>query len=198
MYRSIVLAGACCLVLSAAMPQAARAADPTSDQIVKSLTPGVGMQGTSRGLRPLAKPAEGAAAPAAGPAATAPASPAQAMATAAPSVSLHVEFATGSAVLTPAAISVLNSLGAALTDPALAPYRFRIEGHTDTVGAPAVNQALSDQRANAVADYLVAHFQVDRARLAPIGVGQAGLAVPTPAQTPEPRNRRVLVVNVGA
>ena len=38
----------------------------------------------------------------------------------------------------------------------------------------------------------------DPARLQPVGMGEDGLLVPTPDQTPEPRNRRVLVVNTGS
>ena len=107
-------------------------------------------------------------------------------------------FATGSAELTPQAIQTLNDLGRALTDPTLAAYRFRIEGHTDTVGNRDANKALSDRRAASVVDYLAGRFQVDRARLQPVGMGEDGLLVPTPDQTPEPRNRRVLVVNTGS
>jgi outer membrane protein OmpA-like peptidoglycan-associated protein len=31
-----------------------------------------------------------------------------------------------------------------------------------------------------------------------VGMGEEGLLVSTPAQTPEPRNRRVQVINLGA
>ena len=115
---------------------------------------------------------------------------------AAPSVSLNVDFDSGSAVVTPAAARVLDALATALKTPALASDRFRIEGHTDTVGSDALNQALSQRRAVAVADYLAERWQIDRARLRPAGLGKAGLLVPTPDQTPEQRNRRVLVVNI--
>ena len=54
----------------------------------------------------------------------------------APAVSLNIQFATGSADLTPAAIRSLDQLGQALSTPTLAAYHFRIEGHTDTVGWP--------------------------------------------------------------
>src|SRR4051812_10195214 len=50
-----------------------------------------------------------------------------------PAVSLNVLFATGSAELTPEARQTLNDLGRALTNPALTHFRFRLEGHTDTV-----------------------------------------------------------------
>ena len=117
---------------------------------------------------------------------------------AAPAVSLNVLFATNSAELTPQAVQTLNDLGRALTDPSLASYRFRVEGHTDTVGSPGYNKALSDRRATAVAAYLAERFHVDPARLQPVGMGEDGLLVPTPDQTPESRNRRVLVVNLGS
>jgi outer membrane protein OmpA-like peptidoglycan-associated protein len=116
----------------------------------------------------------------------------------APAVSLNVTFATGSAELTPEAIQTLDDLGRALTDPALAAYRFRLEGHTDTVGGRDYNKALSDRRALAVAAYLADRYRVDLNRLQPVGMGQDGLLVPTPDQTAEARNRRVLVVNIGS
>ena len=116
----------------------------------------------------------------------------------APAISLNVLFTTGSAQLTPEAIQTLDDLGRALTDPALAAYRFRLEGHTDTVGAPDYNKTLSGQRALAVAEYLAGRCHVDLGRLQPVGMGEDGLLVPTPDQTAEARNRRVLVVNIGS
>ena len=115
-----------------------------------------------------------------------------------PSVSLNVLFVTGSADLTPEAVRTLEDLGRALSDPALAAYRFRLEGHTDTVGGRDYNKSLSDRRALAVAQFLVERFHIDLTKLEPVGVGQDGLMVQTPDQTPEARNRRVLVVNIGS
>ena len=60
------------------------------------------------------------------------------------------------ASLTPDAERALAPLGRALSSRDLAAFRFRIEGHTDNVGDPGTNQALSERRANAVKDYLVA------------------------------------------
>jgi outer membrane protein OmpA-like peptidoglycan-associated protein len=114
-----------------------------------------------------------------------------------PAVSITVTFATGSARLTPAAEAALAPLGRALNSPDLAPYRFRIEGHTDTVGSAAVNQELSERRARAVRDYLIQRFNVDPARLEAVGLGQSQLLVPTGDNVPEARNRRVQVLNLG-
>ncbi len=190
---------------------------PSADSIIDQLRPRPGMNGGTRGIRPLA-PSENAA-PAAAPAPAhpaaghlrtsagstgsvaqrPPATPASNTAeAAAPSVNLTVQFANDSASLTPAAIRTLDELGRALSSQALATYRFRIEGHTDTLGAAEHNQKLSEQRANAVVDYLVSKFSVDRSRLEAVGMGEASPLVQTGENVAEPRNRRVKVVNVSA
>lgn len=159
--------------------------NPSADAIVKSLTPTEGLStGGTRGIRIGNTPAG-------------PTAPTQA-ATKAPAVSLNIQFATGSAELTPSATRALDQLGQALGNPTLAAYHFRIEGHTDTVGSADLNKSLSERRAEAVVAYLTSKYQIDPARLQAVGMGENGLLVATPPQTPEARNRRVLVVNVGS
>jgi OOP family OmpA-OmpF porin len=176
----------------AALPAAAQS-NPTADQIIKGLTPsGNLVQGGTRGIR-LANPDQPAPASKAQPVAAAAPAPRSA-----PSVSLHVEFATGSTTLTPAAQQTLDRLGKALSSAQLAQYRFRLEGHTDTVGSPETNKTLSQRRAEAVAAYLETKFSLPTARLDSVGLGEEGLAVPTPPQTPNAENRRVTVVNLGS
>lgn len=186
--------------------------NPTADQIINSLRAGAGTAGATRGIRPAVP-----AAPVADPSMpepihrtterlprAAPEQPAPKVTDYAPpraarqppSVNLNVQFANGSAELTPAATRTLDELGRALSSQALGSYHFRIEGHTDTVGSHDYNQVLSERRAAAVVDYLSSKFHVDRSRLEAIGMGESGLLVPTAVQTPEPRNRRVLVVNL--
>jgi len=130
------------------------------------------------------------------PVATAP-RPARETTTDAPSVSITVTFSSGSATLTPDAERALAPLGRALASPELAPYRFRIEGHTDSVGDAAVNQSLSERRAAAVREHLSRTYSVDAGRLVAVGFGSSQLLVPTPPQVAEARNRRVQVVNIG-
>jgi OOP family OmpA-OmpF porin len=210
------MALACMALAFVALAPAAGAANPSADQIIQSLKPsGDLLRGGTRGIRlanpePAMSPAAGitgGASPAPAPrpaavrsAAVRPASPpasAAAARSAAPSVNLNVEFAAASATLTPAARQTLDQLGQALSSHALAGYRFRIEGHTDTVGAPALNQTLSERRARAVAAYLEQAYGVPAARLRAVGMGQEGLLVPTPPQTPNEQNRRVEVINLG-
>lgn len=192
------------VLLAALAGPALAQTDPSAAEILRGLRPRD--EGADRGIGP-ARPRPAVPPPDAAPAASAaPVQPyapaAQAVPlpapAAAPAVDLTVRFRTGSAELTPEARQRLDELGKALSDPQLAPYRFRIEGHTDTVGNPAANRALSERRAVAVVDYLSATFGVDRARLEAVGMGEDAPLVRTGPQVPEARNRRVRVVNLGA
>ena len=170
----------------AAVPAAFAQGTPSADQIIQSLKPsGNLLQGETRGIR-LANPTADTAQT---PAAAAPADP---------SVSLTVEFASGSATLTPQARQALDQLGRALSSKDLAQYKFRIEGHTDTVGTPDANKSLSQRRAETVAGYLEKTYGVAPTRLQSVGMGEDGLLVATPPQTANAQNRRVKVVNLGA
>ena len=64
----------------------------------------------------------------------------------------------------------------------------RVEGHADASGLAAVNQTLSQRRAEAVKDFLV-QLGADSAMIAPVGVGAT---TPKNAKDPfAPENRRV-------
>ena len=143
---------------------------------------------------PTAKPPT----PTAGPTTAAARPPVRETTSDAPSASITVTFASGSSMLTPDAERALAPLGQALSSQDLAGFRFRIEGHTDNVGDAAANQALSERRAAAVREYLIAKFRVDPGRLVAVGLGETQLLVPTPPQTSNARNRRVQVVNIGS
>jgi outer membrane protein OmpA-like peptidoglycan-associated protein len=167
----------------AIVPALAQTQTPNADQIVKSLTPTDNLGSATRGIRIGNAPGHAAGTPST-------AKPA--------SISLNVEFASGSASLTPEATRALDQLGQALGNPTLVSYHFRIEGHTDTVGDAEQNKSLSERRAEAVVSYLTSKYQIDPSRLKAIGMGENGLLVATPDQTPEARNRRVLVINAGS
>ncbi len=115
---------------------------------------------------------------------------------AAPRISFQVEFAFNSADLTPKATGILNELGRALTSPDLAAYRFQLTGHTDGVGNPDYNLALSKRRAASVRDYLTRTFGVSSGRLVAIGRGSQQLL--DPANPASDANRRVEIVNLGS
>ncbi|RWK62887.1 OmpA family protein [Mesorhizobium sp.] len=68
---------------------------------------------------------------------------------------------------------------------------FLIEGHTDAVGRPEANLALSDRRAEAVAEALTNAFNIPPENLTTQGYGEEYLKVDT--SEPERENRRVAI-----
>ena len=108
-------------------------------------------------------------------------------------VNLSLNFPTGSAALTPAAAARARNFGQALLMPQLVNMRFRIEGHTDAVGSRASNVALSQRRAQSVADFLVA-MGVSRSRIEVRGYGPDRPLAGTGRNSPQ--NRRVEAVRV--
>jgi outer membrane protein OmpA-like peptidoglycan-associated protein len=177
---------------------------PPTGQIINSLTPSGSVSSTDRGIKPLAPDSDVAATdrgikplPPSGVQQASSAMPLSSADVTAPNANLAVDFRTGSAQLTPDAMATLDQLGKALTSPQLAAYTFKIAGHTDTVGDPTTNQTLSDARAQAVKSYLETKFGISDARLQAVGLGESDLLDPTPPQTPDQRNRRVQIINLG-
>lgn len=68
----------------------------------------------------------------------------------------------------------------------------RIRGYTDDSGPPEVNQRLSQERAQAAANYLIFHG-IDAKRLTVVGFGEADPAVPNDSETNRAQNRRIQV-----
>jgi outer membrane protein OmpA-like peptidoglycan-associated protein len=107
-------------------------------------------------------------------------------------VTQGILFATGKADLQPESRPVLKEIAAALkqhTD-----LRVLIEGHTDNVGTPGANLALSDARAAAVKTALVGDFGSDAARITTKGLGDTKPASPNTTALGRAQNRRVEIV----
>lgn len=68
--------------------------------------------------------------------------------------------------------------------------RVEVGGHTDDVGDPAHNEQLSRERAQAVAEWLVAHG-IERGRLRVRGYGMSAPRVPNVDEASRARNRRI-------
>ena len=182
------------------------ASDTSVQDVIDALKP---HPGKSRGSKPVVAPPAGDSTAAVAPSAT-PVASARSMTTSAhitpthpapaeddaPSLDFNITFASGSADLTPQATKVLDVLGKALSSADLANSKFRIEGHTDTVGSPEANRDLSARRAKAVVEYLSRSYGIAPGRLEAVGMGQEALLISTGPQVPEQRNRRVHVVNV--
>ncbi|RUM88701.1 MAG: hypothetical protein DSZ23_04230 [Thermodesulfatator sp.] len=93
--------------------------------------------------------------------------------------------------LKPEALRVLDSVLDLLKD-----YRYQeivVEGHTDNVGSDAYNNRLSRQRAQSVANYLIAKG-IPQAVIKVVGYGKARPVVPNDTEAHRARNRRVEIV----
>jgi len=69
-----------------------------------------------------------------------------------------------------------------------------IEGYTDNVGNDKLNLALSQRRANAVRDYIVKNFKIDRKRLVAKGYGKSKPIADNKTAAGREQNRRIEAV----
>ena len=103
-----------------------------------------------------------------------------------------INFATGKADITPDSARTLAEIGALLA--AKPEWKLRIEGHTDNVGAPKTNLELSERRAAAVKDWLMAKHGVKADRLATLGLGDTQPVADNKTGEGRTKNRRVELV----
>ena len=71
-----------------------------------------------------------------------------------PSLDLTIHFDLDSAVIREESKKPLQDLATALKDGRLGSFKFQVEGHTDSRGTAAYNEALSSRRAESVATFL--------------------------------------------
>lgn len=98
-----------------------------------------------------------------------------------------IEFATGSAMITSDVDSVLDALAKAA---ATCPGVVQVEGHTDNIGTPEANRALSEARAKAVVAALQARG-MPAERLRPQGFGPDHPVADNATDEGRARNRRI-------
>ena len=159
----------CAIVIGLVASQPASAQEPSTEDVVKALTP------TKKLRSPRGLTIQGEDKP--------------------PSIDLHIPFEYNSDKLTTEAMLTLKRLGAALKDPRLSGYRFKIAGHTDAKGSAEYNQKLSERRAAAVRNYLEFQYDIEPDRIETVGFGKTQLL---DLSKPEDGiNRRVQVINVG-
>ena len=152
----------------------------TESALIDALTvepPAGAASGATRGFR---------AATAANNAAKKPAGPGRA--------NLLITFDTNSATIGGETQTVLDTLARALQSDALAGNMFRVEGHADARGEAENNLKLSQQRAEAVAQYLVSKHGILPERLQAEGKGSTEPLNKVRVDAPE--NRRVTIVTV--
>ncbi|MDD1794091.1 OmpA family protein [Enterovibrio sp. ZSDZ42] len=103
---------------------------------------------------------------------------------------LDVKFANDSSKLLPSNYAKLEQLAAFLEEQDGAVVT--IEGHASKVGNPAYNLALSQRRADAVANALVEDFDIPVSRVEAIGYGDAEPLIDEDSELAHETNRRVM------
>ncbi len=88
-----------------------------------------------------------------------------------PRINFEIHFPKNTAELTEEARRSLDALADALDADAYAGMRFVLGGHTDQDGDEAVNQPLSQARAERAREYLVEEHRIDSSRLVARGFG---------------------------
>lgn len=104
-----------------------------------------------------------------------------------------VLFDSDQAIVRPDAGEALGAIAAEINATAAPGAPIRIEGHTDDRADDAYNLELSQRRAQAVADWLVANGGIDSARIAVIGLGEWSPAYPNDNDENRQGNRRVVI-----
>ena len=103
-------------------------------------------------------------------------------------------FDSGSDKIKAESCKTLADIGGLLTEDSA--LRISIEGHTDSDGSDAANLTLSQNRANAVKNYLVATYKVDAGRLETKGWGEGKPIDTTNTSEGKANNRRVELVKL--
>lgn len=106
-------------------------------------------------------------------------------------VALYINFDTGKSTIKPESEGVVSELIKMLkSNPSL---KISVEGHTDNTGNAAANKTLSESRAKAVVDKLVAGG-IDKSRLTSQGWGQEKPVADNKTEEGKAKNRRVEIV----
>lgn len=101
---------------------------------------------------------------------------------------VNIYFATGKAAIDPNGKGILDQV--ALTAQTYANAYIRVEGNTDNVGSKAANVALSQQRAQAVVNYLVNRYGFNRNRFIVKGNGPNNPVATNASEDGRSKNRR--------
>lgn len=108
-------------------------------------------------------------------------------------IALYINFETGKSVIKPESQKIIDDIAQMLTDNAT--VKISIEGHTDNVGTPASNKALSESRSKAVMNALVAKG-IAGARMSSKGWGQDKPTDDNTTEAGKAKNRRVEIVKL--
>ncbi len=106
-------------------------------------------------------------------------------------MALYINFDTGKAIIKPESGPIIEQIAALLRDNA--DLNLSVEGHTDNVGTPQSNKALSEERAKAVVAAVV-ELGIDAGRMTAVGWGQERPIADNRTEDGRAKNRRVEIV----
>jgi OOP family OmpA-OmpF porin len=108
-------------------------------------------------------------------------------------IALNILFETGKSAIQKESIPVVDQIYEMMKSNST--LKVSIEGHTDNVGEAASNKKLSNDRANAIKDELIAKG-IDKTRLSAIGWGQEKPTADNRSEDGRAKNRRVEIVKM--
>jgi outer membrane protein OmpA-like peptidoglycan-associated protein len=106
-----------------------------------------------------------------------------------------LNFPSGQAIIQPEYFSLLTKVQEAIK---VFPDRhILLEGHTDSQGNAATNQRLSEERASAVREYVIANMNLNREQISSVGYGSAQPIASNMTSEGRAQNRRIdIVINL--
>jgi outer membrane protein OmpA-like peptidoglycan-associated protein len=108
-------------------------------------------------------------------------------------IALYINFDTGKSTIKPESDKIIDELVKMMkANPSL---KVSVEGHTDNAGNAASNKTLSESRAKAVVDKLIASG-IDKTRLSSKGWGQEKPVSDNGTEEGKAKNRRVAIVKM--
>ncbi len=108
-------------------------------------------------------------------------------------IALYINFETSKAEINPESQGIIEQVAQMMNlDKSL---KISVEGHTDNAGNPKTNQKLSESRANAVMQGIIAKG-IDKGRLAAKGWGAVKPLADNNTEDSKARNRRVEIVKL--
>lgn len=100
-----------------------------------------------------------------------------------------LSFDVGQAVIKPENFGLLTKLQKAIKE--FPDSKISIEGHTDSFGGDASNLQLSQKRADAVTQYLLANMSIDRSKVSSVGYGETKPIANNETKEGRAKNRRI-------
>ena len=103
-----------------------------------------------------------------------------------------ISFRSGKSMIEPSSYPVLDKVGQALK---LFPNAsISVEGHTDSMGSDSTNLLLSQDRADAVREYLISNLGVSVEKVSSVGYGESTPVANNETESGRARNRRIEIV----